>query len=422
MDDLVTKGTNEPYRMFTSRAEYRLTLRSDNADLRLTNIGIHYGLVSKIRKQLFLNKKKMLDSAINNIKKLKISPNKLLKHKIKVKLDGKIRSVFDLLSFKNINFRMLETIWPELKKIEPSIKDQIEIESHYKFYLDRQNEEIKSFKKDENLIFPKNFDFNTVGSLSNEVVEKLNLIKPPSLGAASRISGVTPLSYYCTFKTCQKKIQKTKGRINLNTLFEIDMFFTKKYHLKKNQIALYEKFINYLIAWNKNMNLVGKSTLIDPFNSHILDCLQINNFILNKSSTILDLGTGAGLPGIILSICGFENVSLVDSNLKKINFIGFIKKELNLPFYIINSRIEKLSNLKFDFIVSRALAKLNNLLFYSLPLSHRRTQLIFLKGRTLQDEILYAKKLWTFNYYIKESLSDKRGAIIIIDNFYKKNG
>ena len=88
----------------------------------------------------------------------------------------------------------------------------------------------------------------------------------------------------------------------MNTLFEIDMFFSKKYHLKKNQIALYEKFINYLIAWNKNINLVGKSTLIDPLNSHILDCLQINNFILNKSSTILDLGTGAGLPGIILSI------------------------------------------------------------------------------------------------------------------------
>ncbi len=192
VDDLISKGTNEPYRMFTSRAEYRLTLRADNADLRLTQIGINIGCVSDYRKKVFLNKVKKLNTAYILVKKLKISPNKLSEYKIKTSLDGKIRNVFELLSFKNINFHSLINIWPELNKISSEIREQIEIESHYSGYLHKQENDIKSFKKDENLFFPNNFDFNKVGSLSNEIVEKLNLIKPATLGAASRISGVTP--------------------------------------------------------------------------------------------------------------------------------------------------------------------------------------------------------------------------------------
>jgi len=178
--------------MFTSRAEYRLTLRADNADLRLTQIGINIGCVSDVRKKIFLDKAKRLNKAYDLVKNLKISPNKLSKYKIKTSLDGKIRNVFELLSFQNINFNKLINIWPELNTISPEIKEQIEIESHYSGYLNKQENDIKSFKKDENLFFPQNFDFNKVGSLSNEVVEKLNMIKPATLGAASRISGITP--------------------------------------------------------------------------------------------------------------------------------------------------------------------------------------------------------------------------------------
>tara|TARA_Y100001970_G_scaffold105872_1_gene132651 strand:- start:185 stop:790 length:606 start_codon:yes stop_codon:yes gene_type:complete len=198
--------------MFTSRAEYRLTLRADNADSRLTQIGIEYGVVSLKRKKAFTIKSKNLSVAKEIIKSLKISPNQLLKHNIKINMDGKQRGVEDLLSYKNINIDNLKNIWPKLKKIDKTTMETIEIESHYKGYLQRQSDDIESFKKDENLVFPNNFDFNKVGSLSNEILEKLNKINPPTLGAASRISGVTPPAIIALLKHVKRKNKHPDGQ------------------------------------------------------------------------------------------------------------------------------------------------------------------------------------------------------------------
>ena len=211
VDDLVTKGTNEPYRMFTSRAEYRLSLRSDNADTRLTAIGFKLGFVSKKRYKVFKNKNLKLKKALIITKSLKASPNELSKFNIKINFDGKKRSAYELLSYKDINFNKLEKIWPKLSNINSEVKKQIEIESHYRGYLDRQEEEIKSFKKDENLIFPKNFDYSSVGSLSNEIKEKLNKIRPPTIGAASRISGMTPPALIALLRHVKRKKIKNKA-------------------------------------------------------------------------------------------------------------------------------------------------------------------------------------------------------------------
>ena len=211
IDDLVTKGTNEPYRMFTSRAEYRLSLRSDNADIRLTAIGFKLGFVSKKRYKVFKNKNLKLKKALIITKSLKASPNELSKFNIKINFDGKKRSAYELLSYKDINFNKLEKIWPKLSNINSEIKKQIEIESHYRGYLDRQEEEIKSFKKDENLVFPKDFDYSSVGSLSNEIKEKLNKIRPPTIGAASRISGMTPPAIIALLRHVKRKKIKNKA-------------------------------------------------------------------------------------------------------------------------------------------------------------------------------------------------------------------
>ena len=211
IDDLVTKGTNEPYRMFTSRAEYRLSLRSDNADIRLTAIGFKLGFVSKKRYKILKNKNLKLTKALILSKSLKASPNELSKFNIKINFDGKKRSAYELLSYKDINFNKLEKIWPKLSNINSEIKKQIEIESHYRGYLDRQEEEIKSFKKDENLVFPKDFDYSSVGSLSNEIKEKLNKIRPPTIGAASRISGMTPPAIIALLRHVKRKKIKNKA-------------------------------------------------------------------------------------------------------------------------------------------------------------------------------------------------------------------
>ena len=205
IDDLVTKGTKEPYRMFTSRSEYRLLLRSDNADQRITPLGINIGCVSSYRQNEFNKKTKRIKDGFGLIKGLQVTPNQLKKKNINIKLDGKKRSVIDLLAYKNITFSMLENIWPELKKIDLDVKEQIEIESVYSSYLKRQRADIEDFKKEEGLVLPKGINFKDVGSLSNEIVEKLSTINPPTLGAASRISGVTPAAIIAIMRFLKKQ-------------------------------------------------------------------------------------------------------------------------------------------------------------------------------------------------------------------------
>ena len=205
IDDLVTKGTKEPYRMFTSRSEYRLTLRADNADQRLTPLGIQIGCISTKRKMIFKNKLKQLQEGFSLVKKYSISPNKLEKNGIMINHDGKKRSAFDLLSFENVSFSDVNNIWPETKFIKDDIREQIEIETQYSGYLERQREDIIDFKREEELTLPKNLDYKTIGSLSNEIVEKLTLVRPPTLGAASRISGVTPAAIIALLRYVKKQ-------------------------------------------------------------------------------------------------------------------------------------------------------------------------------------------------------------------------
>lgn len=192
------------------------------------------------------------------------------------------------------------------------------------------------------------------------------------------------------------------------------------FSLSKNQVEKIEFFISQIINYNKHTNLVGKSTIENIWERHVLDCLQLSKHINEKKLKIFDIGTGAGLPGVLLSIIGYKNVLMVDSVKKKTDFIKGVVKELTLSARVQNKRIEKVKGVKQDIIVSRALAPLSKLLTYALLHSEKNTTLLFLKGRSVNNEIEIAMKNFDFDFKKFESVSSGDGCILQINNFIKK--
>jgi tRNA uridine 5-carboxymethylaminomethyl modification enzyme len=192
IDDLVTKGVTEPYRMFTSRAEYRLTLRADNADQRLTPLFADAGVVGFPRRKAFAAKLERLADARALMLALKMTPNEAQRHGIAVRLDGTRRTAQELLSLPDVDFQKLAGIWPELRRFRKDVIEQLEIDAQYAGYLDRQDADILAFRRDEALSLPHELDYSAVNGLSAEAAQKLSAIRPATLGQASRIDGVTP--------------------------------------------------------------------------------------------------------------------------------------------------------------------------------------------------------------------------------------
>jgi tRNA uridine 5-carboxymethylaminomethyl modification enzyme len=205
IDDLVTKGVAEPYRMFTSRAEYRLSLRADNADQRLTAKGIKIGLIGEERKSLYLDKFDKIEKINLKMIKSSISPSKAEKFGIKIAKDGILRSSNEVLTQKNVNMNKIREIWPEIPYFSKEIDEQVEINAHYRGYLKKQKADILAFKRDENLIIPDQINYDGLSGLSNEVKAKFKEIRPKTMGQALRIDGITPAAVYILLSHVKRK-------------------------------------------------------------------------------------------------------------------------------------------------------------------------------------------------------------------------
>jgi tRNA uridine 5-carboxymethylaminomethyl modification enzyme len=208
IDDLITKGVSEPYRMFTSRAEYRLTLRSDNADLRLTPLAIKYNFISKYRKSKFVNKINDLNDFKDILSNKIVSPTVLKRNGIKISQDGRKKSLLQILKFKEVTLEKIRSMFSDIPKYDQEIEDLVKIESHYSGYIEQQKRDVSIFEKDENLAIPLNINYETISGLSNEIKRKLKDIKPLTFGQALRIDGVTPAAINILMIYCKNTIKR----------------------------------------------------------------------------------------------------------------------------------------------------------------------------------------------------------------------
>jgi tRNA uridine 5-carboxymethylaminomethyl modification enzyme len=205
IDDLVTKGVAEPYRMFTSRAEYRLSLRSDNADQRLTSRGIDIGLIGGARKVFYLDKFDKIKKINIKMDESTITPNKADKFGIKIAKDGVLRSSNEILTQNGVDMIKIREIWADIPFFSKEIDEQVEINAHYRGYLKKQKADILAFKRDENLTIPDNINYDTFSGLSNEVKAKFKEIRPKTMGQALRIDGITPAAVYILLSHVKRK-------------------------------------------------------------------------------------------------------------------------------------------------------------------------------------------------------------------------
>ena len=211
VDDLITQGVTEPYRMFTSRSEYRLSLRSDNADERLTEKGLAWGLVSGERAERFARSKTELDRARKLLNVLSLTPTEALQKGLKVNQDGIRRTAFDLLSYPEITLSVLGQIWPELLGIKASMIDRLENDARYAVYLERQHRDIATYRRDEMLHLPDGLDYAAVSGLSAELRNKLETVRPRTIGQAGRIEGITPAALTLLAAKARKTLSARKA-------------------------------------------------------------------------------------------------------------------------------------------------------------------------------------------------------------------
>ena len=390
IDDLVTKENHEPYRMMTSRAEYRLLLRQDNADLRLTPIGYRAGLVSKERYEYVETKRKLIQEEIERLEHVLIGANKntqefLMKHNSSELKTGS--NLAELIRRPELDYAAVEELDEERRELPADVIEQVNINIKYEGYITRQLKQVEQFKKLEGKKLRADFDYSEVQGMRKEAVQKLNLYKPLSIGQASRISGVSPADI--SVQGEMEETVKNKTDIFIRKLKQIDVTLDQK------QMERFELYYEMLIEKNKVMNLTAITEPEEVIDKHFVDSLAINKIVdLKNVKSVIDIGTGAGFPGIPLKIAfPWLEITLLDSLNKRIKFLDEVVDELRLEqIKCIHGRSEDIARQeeyreKYDLCVSRAVANLSTLSELCIPFVKKGGEFISYKAANSQEEI-----------------------------------
>ncbi len=309
IDDLVTRGTDEPYRMFTSRAEYRLRAAGRQcrsaADLR----GDAWGCVGAARRQAFAAKTAALAEARARLAGLSASPSQIRTSGLAIAQDGVRRTAFELLGRPDMGLSELSRLWPELADLSPTIAEQLEIEGRYAGYLDRQEADILAFRRDEALDLPAELDYADIGALSAECRAKLVAIRPATLGQAGRIPGMTPAALMALLRHVRRRESAGRGRGRPSPPDGAPgapapkeppytaAAFAEATGVSRETLALLEGYAALLVKWQKAINLVAPDSIPDLWRRHMLDSAALFPLIPASARVLVDLGSGAGFPG-----------------------------------------------------------------------------------------------------------------------------
>ncbi len=422
IDDLVTRGITEPYRMFTSRAEYRLTLRADNADQRLTPRGIEIGCVAANRAERFSEKMAKLLEATALARSRSISPDQAVRFGLVLNRDGQRRTAYELLSYPHLGMADISRVWPEFGAIEPKIAEQLEIDAKYAVYLERQGADIERFRREEAMGLPDAIDYAAIPGLSNELKQKLGTVRPLTLGQANRIDGMTPAALALAGSA------RTSSRGMTTAEFQKDRAAALRLvPVSRETVARLDEFVALLLRWQKAVQLVAPSTLPKLWTRHIADSLQIVELV-PEAKRWIDLGSGGGFPGLVVAIALAHIpdaiVHLVESNARKAAFLREAVRTTGAPAKVHHERVESVAE-RFagdvEIVTARALAPLARLLEFAEPLLSGGARGVFLKGQDVDNELTQAAKSWNISAETFPSRTDPRGRILIIEHAVRQN-
>ena len=395
IDDIVTKGTNEPYRMMTSRAEYRLLLRQDNADLRLTDLGYENGLISKARYERFTEKKANILSEINRLKNAIVKPTLEVNQFLQKQNSSEIKTgvkMADLLKRTEIKYKDLKEIDKNMPELSNEEAQEVEIQIKYEGYIKLEEAQVEKFKKLEKRKLPQDLDYSTLKGLRLEARQKLNKIKPESVGQASRISGVSPADISVLLIYLEQTKTREENRMEYENFRKEFIKYNKLFAIPENEIEKFYQYMKLLLEWNEKINLTAITDESEIIRKHFIDSLTISKLI-KEDTNVVDVGTGAGFPGMPLAITKKVKVTLVDSLNKRINFLNIVKEAIELDnVNTVHGRAEEVGQNekyreKFDYAVSRAVAPINVLLEYMLPLVKVGGYCLCMKGPKVIDEM-----------------------------------